>query len=274
MKIVIKIGGSLFYKDLSNLYKDVAGLIEGSNEVVIVHGGGPQINQVLSDMGKEPNYIISASGMKSRHTDETTRDAAIMALGGLVNKKMVASLSKHGVNAFGISGVDGKILLAKRKEKLISIDPETNKRRVIRNEYSGKIIPDKVNGNLINELLKMGMTPVIGALAVDDNNEILNTDGDRAASSVCKAIGGDLLISVTDVPGVMKDMKTKEIIPKISGSSLDDIIKDVEGGMKKKIFAVKEALSLGISKVIITSGLVEGGLTSAIEGKIGTQIIP
>lgn len=274
MKIIIKIGGSLFNEDLTNLYEDVSGLIRGNHEVVIVHGGGPQINQVLTDMGKKPKYIVSASGMKSRHTDETTRDAAIMALGGLVNKKMVASLSKHGVRAFGISGVDGRVLVAKRKEKLISIDPETNKRMVIRNEFSGKIIPGDVDGNIINGLLEMGLTPVIGALAVDEKHEILNTDGDRAAASVCNAIGGDLLISVTDVPGVMKDMETEEIMPKIPGSSLDEVMKSVKGGMKKKIYAVKEALSLGISKVIITSGLVEGGLSLALQGKIGTQITP
>ena len=82
MKIVIKIGGSLFAQDLSNLYNDVATLTKDDHQIIIVHGGGPQINRILEEKGAEPKYIVSATGMKSRLTDEVTRDAAIMALGG------------------------------------------------------------------------------------------------------------------------------------------------------------------------------------------------
>ncbi|MHA1684560.1 MAG: [LysW]-aminoadipate kinase [Promethearchaeota archaeon] len=274
MKIVIKIGGSLFSEDLTNLYKDVKELIDNNHSITIVHGGGPQINSILESSGEKPRYLFSPSGMKSRHTNEKTQEAAIMALGGLVNKKMTAALQANGVNAFGFTGVDGKVFVAKRKEKILSVDPESGKRRVIRNDYSGKISPESVNAGVVNLLLDNGFVPVIGALAIGEKHEVLNTDGDRAASSICKAIQGDLLVSVTDVPGVLKDMKSREVIPSLHREDLDGLMERVKGGMRKKIFAVKEALDMGIPRFIITSGLVESGISHALEGKMGTNITP
>ncbi|MBD3185747.1 acetylaminoadipate kinase, partial [Candidatus Bathyarchaeota archaeon] len=236
--------------------------------------GGLQINNILEAQGKEPKYLVSQSGMKSRHTDEETLDAAIMALGGLVNKKMVAGLQASGVNAFGLTGVDGKILVARRKKKLITIDPETSKRIVVRNDYSGKIDPGKVKGKIIEGLLDAGLVPVIGALATSAEDEILNTDGDRAASCTCNAIKGDLLVSVTDVAGVLASLDDEKAISTLTEGMLDSMMEKVRGGMRKKIFAVKEALELGISKIIITSGLVEAGVSRAIAGDIGTTITP
>ncbi|MHA1372513.1 MAG: [LysW]-aminoadipate/[LysW]-glutamate kinase [Promethearchaeota archaeon] len=272
MRIVIKIGGSLFAHDLKGLYEDIKTLFDDGNEIAIVHGGGPQINEILRKMNLEPQIVISASGMKSRHTDKQTRDVAIMVLGGLINKKLVSSLRNAGVDAIGLTGVDGGIFSAKRKDKIIAIDPETNRRRVIRDEYSGKIIASKVRGEIIDHLLKLKFVPVIGALAIDDKSEILNTDGDRAAAMLCASIKGDLLVSVTDVPGVYKSMDSREIMPRILYSDLDDVIARVEGGMKKKLYAVKEAISSGIPEVVITSGLVEKGLIRAIGKEIGTRI--
>ena len=89
---------------------------------------------------------------------------------------------------------------------------------------------------------------------------------------ICKAISGDAFISVTDVPGVLKDMESKEVIPRIPVGNLDVVMENVTGGMKKKIIAVKEAVSFGISQVVITSGLVEQGVTKAIKGEMGTAI--
>nr|MDO8111179.1 acetylglutamate kinase [Candidatus Sigynarchaeota archaeon] len=273
MKIVIKVGGSLFDEDLHFFYEDIARLVkEGHHQVVVVHGGGPQIDQILKNQGKEPKHLISQSGVKSRHTDEATRDAAIMALGGLVNKNITAKLITHGVNAFGFTGVDGAIMMAKRKDKIVSVDPATSKRIVIKNDFSGRIEPEKVKGDKISALLELGFTPVIGALAIDDDGAILNTDGDRAAASVCKAINGDAFVSVTDVPGVLKDLESKEVIPKIPVGNLDAVLESVTGGMKKKIIAVKEAVSFGIPHVVITSGLVDQGVTKALKGEMGTAI--
>ncbi|HME51208.1 MAG TPA: acetylglutamate kinase [Candidatus Lokiarchaeia archaeon] len=273
MKIVLKIGGSLFEEDLHFLYEDVCHLVNDEHhDVVIVHGGGPQIDLILKNQGKDPKFLISQEGVKSRHTDEDTRDAAIMALGGLVNKGITAALIKHEVNAFGFTGVDGAIMMARRKDKIVSVDPATSKRIVVRNDFSGRIDPDKVKGDIIIKLLELGIVPVIGALAISDDGTILNTDGDRAAACVCKAINGDVFISVTDVPGVLKDMDSQEVISSIPVGNLDAILESVSGGMKKKIIAVKEAVSFGIPRVIITSGLVEHGISKALAGEAGSVI--
>lgn len=273
MKIVIKVGGSLFDEDLHFLYEDIARMVkDGKHQVVLVHGGGPQIDMILKKQGKDPKYLYSQAGVKSRHTDEDTRDAAIMALGGYVNKNITARLIKHGVNAFGFTGVDGACMMANRKDKIVSVDPATSKRVVIKNDYSGRIDPERVKGDVILALLASGLTPVVGALAIDDAGDILNTDGDRAAASICKAIGGDAFVSVTDVPGVLKDMESKEVIPKIPVGNLDGVMENVTGGMKKKIIAVKEAVSFGIPQVVITSGLVEQGVSKALKGEMGTAI--
>jgi len=273
VKIVIKIGGSLFNEDLHFFYEDMARLVkEGKHQVVIVHGGGPQIDAILKSQGKDPKFLYSQAGVKSRHTDEDTRDAAIMALGGYVNKNITARLIKHGVNAFGFTGVDGACMMANRKEKIVSVDPATSKRIVVKNDFSGRIDSERVKGEFIISLLNLGIIPVIGALAIDDLGDILNTDGDRAAASICKAIAGDAFISVTDVPGVLKDMASKEVIPRIPASNLDAVMENVTGGMKKKIIAVKEAVSFGIPQVVITSGLLEQGVTKAIKGEMGTAI--
>lgn len=273
MKIVLKIGGSLFEEDLHFLYEDIARLVnEDHHDVVIVHGGGPQIDLVLKNQGKEPKFLISQAGIKSRHTDEDTRDAAIMVLGGLVNKGITAALIKHGVNAFGFTGVDGAVMIGKRKDTIVSVDPTTSKRIVVRNDFSGRIDPDKIKSDIIIKFLELGVVPIIGALAIGEDGAILNTDGDRAAACVCKAISGDAFVSVTDVPGVLKDMESQEVISTIPIGNLDAILENVSGGMKKKIIAVKEAVSFGIHRIIITSGLIEHGISKALEGETGTVI--
>ena len=273
MKIVIKIGGTLFKNNLEGLYEDILQLLKEGNKIAIVHGGGAQINQVLKEKGLEPRYLLSTSGIKSRHTDEETREAAIMALAGLVNKKMVAGLQKKGINAFGFTGIDGASLIANRKKKILCVDPETSKRIVVRNDYSGKIIPEKVNGSLINLILENEYIPVIGALAIDEDGEILNTDGDRAAINICHKINADVFISVTDVLGVYENLESNVLIPIIKDTEIDQVLEKVKGGMKKKIIAMQEALELGVPRIIITSGLVNNGISDALEGKIGTSII-
>lgn len=262
----------MFDEDLHFLYEDIAALVAAGNQVVLVHGGGPQINAILEKTGYEPKYINSASGVQSRLTDETTLDAAIMALGGIINKKIVAAMITHGINAFGFTGVDGSCMVASRKEQIISVDPVSGKRFVIKNDYSGKIDASLVKGDVVLAIMNAGLVPVIGALAIDEKGQILNIDGDRAAACVCKAIDGQVFISATDVPGILKDMESKELIAVVPAVDLDSILDHVGGGMKKKIIAVKEAVSLGIPEILITSGLVEGGLSHALDGTAGTRI--
>ncbi|MHA1732274.1 MAG: [LysW]-aminoadipate kinase [Promethearchaeota archaeon] len=268
MKICIKIGGALVKQGAEKVLKDVKDL-SGTHEFVVVHGGGPQINDISTKMGITPRYITSPSGYKSRHTDPETIKIAILALAGEVNKALVQGLAREGVEAFGCTGCDGKILVATRKEKIVSVTPE-GRRFMIRDDYSGKIT--KADGRVVEYLLSLGIVPVIGSLAITEKGEVVNCDGDRAASAIAVATGADILISLTDVEGVYRDLESREVIPNLSRGEAESVLKSLEGGMKKKVYAALEALDRGIPKVVIGSGTVDHPIKSLVEGVTGTTL--
>lgn len=272
MIVVIKIGGALIAKNFDNVVKDIAAIsLKYSNKysLVIVHGGGPQIDDTLKKMNKEPKYFKTPSGYKTRYTDQEAIDAAIMALGGKNNKRLVEALQKQGINAFGFSGVDGGVIEANRKEKIMVLI--NNKRIIKRGEFSGKI--DNISTPIIDFLLENNYLPVICSLAKSKEGDIVNIDGDRAASHVAKAINAEILISLTDVEGIYKDFNDKEsLIKSLKSSQLEELIEKLEGGMRKKAFAALEAFKIGVKKVIICSGLTETPLLDALEKNGGTVI--
>ncbi len=272
MIVVVKIGGALIAKNLENVIKDIASISQNYSDkyrIVIVHGGGPQIDNTLKKMNKEPKYFKTPSGYRTRYTDQEAIEAAIMALGGTNNKRIVEALQKKGINAFGFSGIDGGVIEANRKEKImILID---NKRIIKRGEFSGKI--DNISTTILDFLLKNNYLPVISSLAKSKEGEIVNVDGDRAASYIAKALKSDILISLTDVEGIYKDYNDKDsLINSIKSDQLENMIEELEGGMRKKAHAALEAIGIGVKKVIICSGLNETPLLNALEKNGGTVI--
>ena len=272
MIVVIKIGGALIAKNFDNVVKDVARIntnYGNKYSLVIVHGGGPQIDETLKSMNREPKYFKTPSGYTTRYTDQDAIEAAIMALGGINNKRLVEALQQQGVNAFGFSGIDGGTIEAIRKDKIMVLI--NNKRIMKRGEYSGKI--DNVSPKLITFLLENDYLPVISSLAKSKEGEIVNVDGDRAASHIAKALNSDILISLTDVEGIYKDFNDKEtIIKNVNPVQLEEMIDILKGGMRTKAYAALEAINLGVNKVIICSGLTETPLFDALEKNGGTVI--
>ncbi len=264
MIITIKIGGAMVDKGIENLIEDIANLSK-EHRIVIVHGGGPQINEIAKRLGKEPVYVTSPSGFKSRFTDKETRDISIMAMAGRVNKKIVATLWKNGIPAVGLTGLDGKTLIAKRKDKIVAV--ENGRKRVIRGDYSGKI--EEVDGRLLNLILENGYVPVVAPIGISHEDEPVNLDGDRAAAHIAKAVNANIFISLTDVQGVIIDEK---VIQRLDRQEAEKILKKVGGGMRKKIFAALEALNLGVKPVVICSGLEKNPISSALTLKTGTVI--
>ncbi|HUY01042.1 MAG TPA: [LysW]-aminoadipate kinase [Candidatus Deferrimicrobium sp.] len=267
MLIVIKLGGRLLAQDVSlkELFDDIAHVCK-NHRLVVCHGGGPQIDDMLSKIGKEPIIIQSASGVKSRMTDKDTLIVAEMVMAGKINKELVSELLKRGVNAVGISGIDGNTIQSKKKDKLTIFDPERNKKRIIRGDNSGKI--EKVDPRLLNLLLDNGYTPVIAPITASEEMDPLNTDGDRTAVQVASALHADKLVLFTDVEGVLKE---GNLVPKIGKEEIKDFFEYVKGGMKKKIYAAREALEAGIVEVIVSSGLIQNPISNAVEGKVGTS---
>jgi acetylglutamate/LysW-gamma-L-alpha-aminoadipate kinase len=266
--VVIKIGGALVAQDYSNLIKDIKDLSSEYN-FVIVHGGGPQINDLYKKMNKEPKIYQTPQGMPTRHTDPEAIDIVKMALAGYVNKTLVEALQKAGVNAFGCTGADGKMVVAERKDSIM-VMMENGKRVILRNEFSG--FKPKVDTKIIKILVEQGYLPVIGSLTISPNGELLNTDGDRVANAIAKALNIEAMISLTDVEGIYKDLQTKELIKKIKMSETERILQTLEGGMKKKLFAAIDSIKDGVNKVIITSGTIEKPLTNALKKEGGTLI--
>ncbi|MBN1213954.1 MAG: [LysW]-aminoadipate kinase [Candidatus Lokiarchaeota archaeon] len=272
MLIVIKVGGALLSKNFDNVIDDIVDIYLNKKDkykLVIIHGGGPQINELLRQMNKEPKYFNTPSGYKTRYTDQEAIEAAIMALAGKNNKRLVESLQKRNVNAFGLSGFDGGIIEAKRKDKiLVLID---NKRIMKRGEYSGKVI--KAENKVLKFFIKNDIIPIIASLAKSEDGEIVNVDGDRAASCVAESLNADILISLTDVDGIYRNFEKKDsLIKKITSTKLKDLLDELEGGMKKKAYAALEALDKNLKKVIITSGESLNPIYNALENKTGTVI--
>jgi acetylglutamate/LysW-gamma-L-alpha-aminoadipate kinase len=254
--ITIKIGGSVVDNLHPTTISDIKNLVEQG--VIIVHGGGKEVTKVSEQLGKKPKFVTSPSGIKSRYTDKETAEIFTMVMSGSINKKIVRMLQKNGINAVGFSGVDAKTIQAERKKKLLIVN-EKGRKQAIDGGYTGKI--SKVNAPFILSLLDQGLTPVISPIAISEEYDFLNVDGDRAAAYVAAAVKSDKVLFVTNVDGLLMDDK---LVPKLSLAEAKEIRTKVGPGMEKKILAATEALDMGVKEVIIANGQKENPISSAI----------
>ena len=175
-------------------------------------------------------------------------------------------LQAGGINAIGLSGVDGRMIEAERKKRLLIVN-EKGRRQAIDGGYTGKI--RKVNSGLIRSLLEAGLTPVISPIAISEESEFLNVDGDRAAAYVAGGIKSDSILFITDVDGLLMDDK---LVESISLDGAKGIRPKVGPGMEKKILAATEALDMGVREALIANGMRENPITSAISHENCTVI--
>ncbi len=263
---VVKIGGSIlktgfpetFLRDLKSLHEKFW--------VVLVHGGADLVTNIAERMGLKQKFIVSPDGMRSRYTDKETMEVYTMVMAGKINKQLVASLQAGGIKAVGFSGVDGFLLRALRKKKLIILD-ERGRKMVIDGGYTGKI--ETVNVEVLKPLLELGYLPVVAPIAMDDEYQLLNVDSDRAAAYIAGALKAEILIVCTDVEGVRLG---DTVVAKMNVEEAKKNLGLIGHGMKKKVYAAVEALEMGVKEVVITSGLIEKPMTSALNHKVGTLI--
>jgi acetylglutamate/LysW-gamma-L-alpha-aminoadipate kinase len=254
--------------DFSAVCRDVAQLLDSGKRLVLVHGGSADANQMGAALGHPPRYLTSPSGHSWRYTDARTLEIFIMAVNGKVNTQLVGQLQALHVNAFGLSGLDGGFLQAERKSAVQSM--ENGKRKVIRDDYTGKI--KAANAGILEMLLGHGFTPVIAPLALGEAGEALNVDGDRAAASIAAALGADTLVMLTATSGLMRAFPDERtLIRTLSRQRLDEASEYAQGRMKKKILGAQEALSSGVRQVVIADGRIESPISSALAGS-GTLI--
>jgi acetylglutamate/LysW-gamma-L-alpha-aminoadipate kinase len=266
MLYVVKMGGSILKEGASSeIVSDLKELAK-ENKIVLVHGGGVEVTEIAAKLGKEQKFIVSPEGFRSRYTDKETIEIYTMVMAGKINKQIVLALQSQGVPAVGLSGLDGLLLKAERKKQLIAVD-ERGRKKVIDGGYTGKI--NEVNAGLIQLLLDKGFVPIVTPIAVGEEFEPLNVDGDRTAAFIAGALKADRLILLTDVQGLV--LKGKPI-PKISATEVREVISSIGQGMSTKVHAALEALNQGVSEVAITSGLGKLPISTALKHECGTVI--
>ncbi len=251
MSLVVKIGGSAGVAT-TTIVQDIARLVANGERIVLLHGGSDLTNTLSRQMGQELRIVTSpTSGMTSRYTDSATLRLYAMAVAGQINTELVALLQQHGVNALGLAGVDGRLLVARRKAIVRSLTPE-GRIQILRDDYTGQI--EQVNTGLLIQLLDAGYTPVIAPLALSHDGERLNVDGDRAAAAVATALQAETLVLMTNIAGLLTDKEdATTLVHHIAPDQLDNYMQYAQGRMRKKILGAQEALWGGVARVCIGS---------------------
>jgi acetylglutamate/LysW-gamma-L-alpha-aminoadipate kinase len=232
--IVVKVGGSAGI-DYDLFCDDIAQLVQAGEQVVLIHGGSHETNVVSEKLGKPPRILTSPQGYTSRYTDSETLDIFAMVYAGKMNTRIVERLQKRGVNAVGLSGIDGRLLEGARKASVRAV--VDGKQVLVRDDFTGKV--EKVNAGLLHLLLNAGYTPVLTPPAVSYEGEAINVDGDRAAAMVAAALGAKQLIILSNVPGLLRSFPDESsLIRDIRYSDLEQALSFAEGRMKKKVLVI------------------------------------
>jgi [amino group carrier protein]-L-2-aminoadipate 6-kinase len=269
MTVVVKIGGARAVNPEGAL-ADVARLTEEGERVVVVHGGSTAVDELLGRLGVDPEYVTTPGGVTGRFTDEETMEAFTMAMAGRVNTDLVAALRGAGVDALGLSGVDGGLLTGPRKSAVRVV--EDGRKKIKRGDHSGRITD--VNSDLLETLLADGYTPVVSVPMLADDGVPVNADADRSAAAVAGALGASFVV-LTDVKGVYEDPDDESTLigSAETPAELERVEESAEGFMTKKVMAAKEALSGGAREVIVSDANGEEPILAALEGR-GTRFTP
>jgi len=258
--VVIKYGGAAMVKSPERTIRDVALLKALGLKPVLVHGGGPEINSWLAKVGIEPKFV---NGL--RVTDASTMEVVAMVLMGKVNKGIVATMGAAGVPAVGLSGVDGGLLQAKKVD---------NEELGFVGEVQG------VKKDVLLAALDKGLVPVVATVAADSAGNFLNVNADIAAAAIAGALDAEEFVLMTDVPGILRDVKDADsLISEVDEGGASKLIDDgiVAGGMIPKVTCCLSAIKDGVQATHIIDGrrphaLLEELFSTSATGKQGTTI--
>jgi len=265
--LVVKIGGGDGL-DLDGICDDLAQMAKQGTRLVVVHGGSAETNRVAEQLGHPAEFVTSVSGFTSRRTDRRTLEIFQMVYCGQINKGLVERLQQRGVNALGLSGLDGRLWAGPRKAAIRIV--KDGRRMVLRDDYTGKV--EQVNVKLLHDLLDSGYFPVIAPPAISYDGEAINVDGDRAAARTAAALECDTLVILSNVPGLLADFPDESsLISAIPSDRVAEFIAVAQDRMKKKVLGAQEALSWGVKRVVLADGRVERPIQRALEGA-GTVI--
>ncbi len=238
--VVVKYGGNAMVNEelKHQVMEDIVLLWLIGIRVVLVHGGGPEISDMMDRLGKKPEFV---DGL--RVTDRETVDIVQMVLAGKVNKSLVTLLQRNGGNAVGLSGMDGRLIEARMKNVALG--------------YVGSIT--KINIKPVMDLLERGYIPVISTIGCDDEGNAYNINGDTAAAWIAGALEAERLIMMTDIAGILRDPKDPAtLIPALTIPEATELFEQniISGGMIPKVECCIDAIHMGVKKVIIMDGRV------------------
>ena len=257
--IVVKYGGHAMTDETlkQQVMEDIALLWLIGVKIVLVHGGGPEINLLMERLGHVPQFIDGC-----RVTDEETIEIVQMVLAGKVNKSLVNLLNKKGVKAIGLSGMDGKLLMCKKKDEKLG--------------FVGDIV--KVNPKVIRDVIEKNYIPVISTVGADTKGNLYNINGDTAAAYIAGALNAERLIMMTDIAGILRDKDDPStLIRKMTVAQSAELHSSgiISGGMIPKVDCAVEAIKSGVNNVVIMDGRVPHSILMELltnEGA-GTMII-
>ena len=265
--LVVKIGGAAGI-DYAPLCADLAELVARGERIVLCHGGSDGASRLGERLDHPPQFVTSPSGHTSRVTDRTTLEIFMMAT-GLLNRQLVERLHSLGINALGLSGLDGGLLRGNRKSMIRVV--ENGRQRIIRDDWTGTI--EHVNTALLGLLLDAGYLPIVAPLAISGAGEALNIDADRGAAMIAAAFGAATLLLLTNVPGLLRHFPDEaSLIHQIPAAELESLRDVAAGRMKKKLLGAQTALDGGVRRVIIGDGRRDQPISAALVGA-GTHIL-
>jgi len=263
--IVIKVGGGEGI-DPTALVPEIAELVRAGERIVLVHGGSHETNQLAEALGHPTQTITSPGGHQSRRTDRRTLEIFEMVYCGRVNKGLVESLRRAGVDAVGLSGIDAGIWIGSRKDAIRAV--EDGRTVIIRDDLSGKV--ESVDAAFLNMLIDAGRVLVLTPPAITPDGIAINVDADRAAAATAGALGADELLLLSNVPGLLRDPSDRaSLIETVDQDTLDTARAAAKGRMKNKVLAAEEALNAGVARVVISSAAGESPIAAARTG-VGT----
>jgi [amino group carrier protein]-L-2-aminoadipate 6-kinase len=257
--IVVKVGGAV-----GNAVVPALADLAGRTDYVLVHGGSDRVDRLGEALGRPSEYYTSPSGVVSRRSDPAHLEVLVLALAGGVQTEIVRAFAHLGVRAVGLSGVDGGLLIARRREGMRAVVDG----RVVRvtDDWSGTI--ERVNTELLRSVLGLGVVPVVGPPALTEHAEVVNVDADRVAAEVAIALHAETLVLLTNVPGLLRERDDPtSLIRAVGRAEVEKVLPFAEGRMRKKVLAARSALEGGVGRVVIASSQVDAPVGRALGGE-------
>ena len=261
--IIVKIGGGISI----NIEGIIKGLSEIEEQFIIIHGANSLRDELAQSLGREKKILTSIKGYSSVYSDKNAIELLYMSYAGLGNKRIVETCQKYGINAVGLTGLDGKLIQGKRNSGIRVIE---NGKKKIKHDMSGK--PQSINKELLTILLENGYTPVITVPIIDETNNAINSENDDIVVVFQESLNVETIIFLIEAPGLLKDSTNEEtLIKQLSIKELEKYEADATGRIKRKYHALWKISQLGTKKIIISDGRIKNPIQEAFLEK-GTII--